>query len=213
MDLSIAVAQGFHNAPRLYGDTTVRRPSRITGIKSGLRAAGHEFIYGIFDGVTGLVVQPYTNARRDGLIGFVKGIGMGVTGFVLKDLAALIGPFGYAMKGVQKQVQRGRQPTGFIRRARIVQGQRDVGVLAPEDVMAVMEKVSHGWSVMQELFRKLDAHPHLLRGKGVGGRVKAFRDRKLMGGVVEFDSVEDAEAALKAIRNGDGETLEKVIQG
>lgn len=25
MDLSLAVAQGFHNAPRLYGDTTVRR--------------------------------------------------------------------------------------------------------------------------------------------------------------------------------------------
>jgi len=25
MDLSLAIAQGFHNAPRLYGDTTVRR--------------------------------------------------------------------------------------------------------------------------------------------------------------------------------------------
>ena len=25
MDLSLALAQGFHNAPRLYGDTTVRR--------------------------------------------------------------------------------------------------------------------------------------------------------------------------------------------
>jgi hypothetical protein len=25
MDLSLALAQGFHNAPRLYGDPTVRR--------------------------------------------------------------------------------------------------------------------------------------------------------------------------------------------
>lgn len=29
MDLSLAVAQGFHNAPRLYGDTTVRRLVKI----------------------------------------------------------------------------------------------------------------------------------------------------------------------------------------
>ena len=59
LDLSVAVAQGFHNAPRLYGDTTVRRPTRITGMKSGLKAAGEEFVYGVYDGVTGLVMQPY----------------------------------------------------------------------------------------------------------------------------------------------------------
>ena len=59
LDLSVAVAQGFHNAPRLYGDTTVRRPTRITGMKSGLKAAGEEFAYGVYDGVTGLVTQPY----------------------------------------------------------------------------------------------------------------------------------------------------------
>lgn len=85
MDLSLAVAQGFHNAPRLYGDTTgthscifllilwsvltiqclprnnilisltVRTTTRISGFHSGLRAAGEEFVFGIYDGVTGLV--------------------------------------------------------------------------------------------------------------------------------------------------------------
>ena len=45
MDLAMALAQGFHNAPRLYGDDTVRKPVRITGCHSGLRAAWSEFIY------------------------------------------------------------------------------------------------------------------------------------------------------------------------
>lgn len=40
MDFSLGIAQGFHNAPKLYGDTTVRPPDKITGISSGLRAAG-----------------------------------------------------------------------------------------------------------------------------------------------------------------------------
>ena len=42
MDLLVSTAQGFHNLPRLYGDPTVRRPPRISGYKSGLKAAGQE---------------------------------------------------------------------------------------------------------------------------------------------------------------------------
>ena len=45
VDLAMALAQGFHNAPRLYGDDTVRKPVRITGCHSGLWAAWSEFIY------------------------------------------------------------------------------------------------------------------------------------------------------------------------
>lgn len=45
VDLAMALAQGFHNAPRLYGDDTVRKPVRITGCHSGLRAAWSEFVY------------------------------------------------------------------------------------------------------------------------------------------------------------------------
>lgn len=128
MDLALALAQGFHNAPRLYGDTTVRRPVRVTGIKSGFKAAGHEFVYGIYDGVTGLVKQPYHGAKEHGTVGFIKGVGMGLTGFVLKDVSALVSPVAYGMKGVHRELLKntGRDPTKFIRRARIAQGQSDL---------------------------------------------------------------------------------------
>ncbi|KAF1992155.1 glycosyltransferase family 1 protein [Aulographum hederae CBS 113979] len=126
MDLSLALAQGFHNAPRLYGDETVRRPVRITGFKSGLHAGGHEFVYGIYDGLTGLVMQPIRGAKKDGMIGCLKGIGFGIGGFVLKDIAAIVGPVAYTLKGVHKEWGRTRQPEGFVRRARILQGARDI---------------------------------------------------------------------------------------
>lgn len=43
MDFTLSIARGFHNAPKLYGDQSVRPSEKITGIQSGLRAAGKVF--------------------------------------------------------------------------------------------------------------------------------------------------------------------------
>lgn len=40
MDFTLSIARGFHNAPRLYGDESVRHPDKVTGFQSGLRTAG-----------------------------------------------------------------------------------------------------------------------------------------------------------------------------
>lgn len=40
LDFTLSVARGFHNAPKLYGDESVRHPDKVTGIQSGLKAAG-----------------------------------------------------------------------------------------------------------------------------------------------------------------------------
>ena len=40
MDFSMNIARGFHNAPKLYGDQTVRQNEKITDLQSGLKAAG-----------------------------------------------------------------------------------------------------------------------------------------------------------------------------
>lgn len=36
----MSLAKGFHNAPKLYGDSTVRQADKITDFQSGLKAAG-----------------------------------------------------------------------------------------------------------------------------------------------------------------------------
>lgn len=40
MDFTLGLARGFHNAPKLYGDDTVRPQEKVTDFQSGLRAAG-----------------------------------------------------------------------------------------------------------------------------------------------------------------------------
>ena len=214
MDLALAIAQGFHNAPRLYGDKTVRKPTRISGIQSGLRAAGEEFVYGIYDGWTGLVLQPYHGAKDEGPLGLVKGVGKGLGGFVLKDLAAILGPFGYTMKGIHKEIQKGRQPTNFIRKARIIQGQKDLRALVTgnkegigggrrggvETEQEVVESVVHAWQVIEEVRHDLQS---LQQRKGfLRGRVALYKERRYWRDHGAFENVTQAERALEAKRQG-----------
>ncbi|KAL8713427.1 MAG: hypothetical protein Q9220_002626 [cf. Caloplaca sp. 1 TL-2023] len=88
MDFTLSLARGFHNAPRLYGDESVRHPDKVTGIQTGLKAAGKEFGYGVYDGVSGLFTQPIHGAKHDGVAGFIKGVGKGIGGLLLKPQAA-----------------------------------------------------------------------------------------------------------------------------
>ena len=40
MDFTLNISKGFHNVPKLYGDSTVRETEKVTGLGSGLKAAG-----------------------------------------------------------------------------------------------------------------------------------------------------------------------------
>ncbi|ETS85707.1 hypothetical protein PFICI_03732 [Pestalotiopsis fici W106-1] len=208
VNLAVAVAQGFHNAPRLYGDDTVRKPIRITGIKSGLKAAGSEFVYGIYDGVTGLVRLPVKGAKERGVRGAAAGVAMGIGGFVLKDISAIVSPLGLTLKGVAKQAERRGQPVKFIRRARIVQAQREMKDLSVEEKKTACEETYRGWDTMRQLGqsvmnesekRSLTRHfsksrhsdPHKGKQLGKWGTGSAF------------ENVESAEKAIAAIKRGD----------
>ncbi|KAI1496912.1 hypothetical protein F5X99DRAFT_398827 [Biscogniauxia marginata] len=204
VDLSLAVAQGFHNAPRLYGDDTVRRPIRVTGIKSGFRAARAEFVYGIYDGVTGLVRLPVRGAKEDGVKGAIIGFGKGLTGFVLKDIAALVGPIGYTLKGISKQFSRGKQPIKYLRRARIIQAQRELSGIPEDERKSVAEDVAKGWAVMRRLAHVImEEHRKrsFLSQLGCGNKRRMSLGKWGKGRA--FESVEIAEMAIEAIKQGE----------
>ena len=40
MDFFLSIARGFHNAPKLYGDESVRQTEKITDLQSGIKVAG-----------------------------------------------------------------------------------------------------------------------------------------------------------------------------
>ncbi|KAL4982108.1 UDP-Glycosyltransferase/glycogen phosphorylase [Aspergillus falconensis] len=124
VDISVNFARGFHNMPRLWGDDTVRPQERVSGFKSGVKAVGREFGYGWYDGVTGLVTQPWKGAQKGGASGFVKGIGKGLGGFIAKPGAAFFGILGHTMQGVSKEVQKlfGSDVQSYIIASRAAQG-------------------------------------------------------------------------------------------
>ena len=198
MDLSLALAQGFHNAPRLWGDDTVRPPTRVTGIKSGLRAAGKEFTYGIYDGWTGVYKHPYHGAKKEGAVGFAKGVGKGLGGFVLKDLSALMGLPAYTLKGIGKEIGKKKQPTGVIRRAHIIQGREEAKMIGKEELDKVVDVVLKGWKVVDLIDEELsNMEKSGLKGKwDVEMGKRKWRDHNV------FENVEQTSKALQAQKEG-----------
>lgn len=87
MDFLLALTRGFKNAPKLYGDDTVRPTKNISNFKSGVVTASKELGLGCFDGVTGLVTQPYQETTKRGLRGLPAGAGKGIGGLILKPCA------------------------------------------------------------------------------------------------------------------------------
>ncbi|KAM5361341.1 hypothetical protein ACJA88_014500 [Fusarium oxysporum] len=151
-EISVSFTRGFHNVPKLWGDETVRPQEKVTDLKSGFKAIGKEFGFGWYDGVTGLFTQPWKGAQKDGAGGFVKGIGKGVGGFLIKPNAALWSIPAYFMKGVNKEVQKlfGSTVQNYIVASRVTQGYEEW--LQSSD--AEKEDVIVRWKLIQKYLKK-----------------------------------------------------------
>ncbi|TGZ76788.1 UDP-Glycosyltransferase/glycogen phosphorylase [Ascodesmis nigricans] len=165
IDIPLAIAQGYHNLPRLYHDPTVRHPARITGFHSGLRAAGKEFSLGIYDGVSGLYLQPYHGAQTEGFKGAVKGVLRGVAGLVVKPQAGVAGVVGYTVKGLHREAVKGRdrRVMGWVERERRRQGEREAEVGG---------RCREGWGRVEREVRERRGR----RGGGGGGNARGVRE-------------------------------------
>lgn len=212
LDLGLALAQGMHNAPRLYGDTFVRKPIRITGMHSAAKAARNELMYGVYDGWTGLVKQPMhgwqdasTPARR--LPGLGKGMALGVGGFVLKDVTAIIAPPVMLCQGVRKEFMKrvgGPGTTGFIRKAHIIQGQKDAHELKEADkkngsshMNETQQAVDHGWRVMKQVWQEKEDYL-MQHGGRIRGRLSIHKEERKW---LENGALEDVHAADRALQS------------
>lgn len=104
-DFALSLTKGFHNAPKLYHDSTVREIPTVRSIRSGVRVAGtvfipvqksfesydlltfsKEFTQEFYDGVTGLILQPVHAVRQSGGKALIPGIGKGLGGAFFKPL-------------------------------------------------------------------------------------------------------------------------------
>lgn len=106
MNFCLGLAKGFRNMPRLYNDDTVRPTEKVTDLRSGIKVAGRELGFGFFDGIAGPITQPIRGAGKEGAGGFVKGVGKGIGGLIVKPAAGIWGLPEYMMQGVHAEINK-----------------------------------------------------------------------------------------------------------
>ncbi|OKL63887.1 hypothetical protein UA08_00989 [Talaromyces atroroseus] len=172
---TMAVAKGFHNTPLLYGDETVREQSKVTGIKSGLKAAGKEFGYGLYDGISGLATQPIQGAKKEGAAGAIKGFSKGIGGLILKPVGGAWALTGYTMSGIYQEIQKrfGESVENYIIASRCAQGLLDLSNSTADEKKHILQN----WAFVEEevMVKKSARHS---RGRSLDGNPERSREIK-----------------------------------
>ena len=141
MTFSLALAKGAHNAPRLWGDSTVREVDPVTGIGSGIVVGCKELFLGTYDGITGLLRLPLIGAREAGILGALKGVGKGLAGAPMKMFSAMAAPVGYPLKGVDVALTSATHAyrRDHIKHAKLDRGQYELSIATAAEKAAVLD--------------------------------------------------------------------------
>ncbi|KAG5642001.1 hypothetical protein DXG03_003801 [Asterophora parasitica] len=180
MDILGSVHEGLYNAPKLYG-SKIRQPGKVTGFTSGVKEAGRGLFYGYYDGITGLVREPYEGAKTGGFFGAVKGSARSFVNATVRPAAGIVGVVAHPFQGAWKSLQTatGRKQESQIRSTRLRDGREAVKTSSPAQRADIVKK-----------FR--DAQT------GTEARKAKYRE------IVEKVIWEDAEAERKAGTTNEG---------
>ncbi|KAF9885030.1 hypothetical protein FE257_000761 [Aspergillus nanangensis] len=151
-DVSLSMARGFHNAPKLYHDPTVKDTPQVMGIRSGFKVAGKELRDGLYFGIKGLGTLPRYGLKHEGATGMFKGIGKAVGGVFLKPTAGLWGLAGYPLSGMIRCINDalGKHQKCMIAVGRISQGLEEMQESTPQD----RADVSRRWIAIEKDLKK-----------------------------------------------------------
>ncbi|KAH6670033.1 glycosyltransferase family 1 protein [Halenospora varia] len=103
VDVGVALADGVHALPKLYGDK-VRDYGVVTDWKSGSKIGGKALAYGFYDGYKGFFWEPVKGVRDHGPLGLFTGIGKGALGLVSKPTSAMLGFVAYPALGLYRSL-------------------------------------------------------------------------------------------------------------
>ncbi|KAF2689919.1 glycosyltransferase family 1 protein [Lentithecium fluviatile CBS 122367] len=206
VDISVNLTRGMHNIPKLWGDDTVRPQERVSDLKSGVKAVGREFGFGFYDGISGLVTQPWKGAQEKGVSGFAKGVGKGIGGFLAKPGAACLGILSHTMQGVSKEVQKlfGSNVQNYIIASRAAQGYEEW--LQSSD--AEKQDVIVRWKLIQKDLKKMGKPDGMVREAQEAQQKMNLEDREdRQTGGHTARSAQSANSADTQIQDLDSTTL------
>ncbi|KAJ5303951.1 uncharacterized protein N7443_003611 [Penicillium atrosanguineum] len=152
VDIAYAFTQGLHNAPKLWGDHHVELPETIEGIPSGLTAAGKELVFGVYNGVSSLILFPRESTDHRNKLDILTGIGFGTASCITKSVSGLTAIITYPLKGVDVELTRAlstRKLTA-LETELLSQGSRDTAHINEEYIKVVLDR----WKVITRDVRK-----------------------------------------------------------
>ncbi|RDW70562.1 putative sterol glucosyltransferase [Aspergillus mulundensis] len=103
VDIPLATTEGLRAVPRLYGEE-VKEHKPVKDWKSGVVVGCTSFSRGMYDGLTGVVMQPYRGAKEEGALGAVKGLAKGTVGAAANVGSAALGLVAYPGHGICKSI-------------------------------------------------------------------------------------------------------------
>lgn len=112
-----------------------------------------QFGFGLYDGITGIVTDPYKGAKKEGGIGFVKGVGRGIMSVPFRVMGGAWSVPGYAMKGLYQEMvkSKGKSVQNYIIAARIAQGYDEASSVTQDERDEIVKKWSHmKWGIKKK---------------------------------------------------------------
>ncbi|KAL8744922.1 MAG: hypothetical protein Q9184_007936 [Pyrenodesmia sp. 2 TL-2023] len=100
------------------------------------------------------------------------------------------------MKGIHKEMVKGKQPTHFIRRARIAQGALDMKELDETAKQRESDKVEKAWRVVRDILQEQRS----VKTKGLRSNFRFQQQKRRLVREGKFESVGNVAVALEEWR-------------
>ncbi|KAK1948559.1 putative vacuolar protein sorting-associated protein 13C [Phytophthora citrophthora] len=120
--ISGTFGQGFANLSLddHYQQNRARaRRRHVRGLREGLVQGSRELSLGVYEGVSGLVLNPMRGAQESGAVGFVRGTITGIIGLPVKPVAGIFDFASRATQGVRNRSLHNGQNMRRVRRPRV----------------------------------------------------------------------------------------------
>ncbi|KAJ7562087.1 hypothetical protein O6H91_03G054700 [Diphasiastrum complanatum] len=82
------------------------RFKQVSGVTRGLLQGSEALASGVVFGVSGILIKPVSNARENGVIGFIQGLGKAAVGFVMQPISGILDFVSLTVDGVSASCTR-----------------------------------------------------------------------------------------------------------
>ncbi|BEI85719.1 hypothetical protein CcaverHIS002_0600060 [Cutaneotrichosporon cavernicola] len=131
-DVTNALYQGVDNLSGMMG-TRVRPRALVSGFGEGVWEGSKGLMYGLMDGVTGLVTEPIDGYQRSGIGGAVAGFGRGLGNLYCRPMTGMLGVIVLPTQGAYRSIRTAKKKGGPLTPARRAESENAAAALTSDE--------------------------------------------------------------------------------